>query len=117
MLTTRRLKIFDTDNPNIKINNAHSLNNELFKNIPVVPNFGTEWDDYKVEKAIGHIVIDTIEIIDNEYFAEVLLYDVDENIEVNFLNYSFYPANLNTDENSCDLESFECIIYKLTMDV
>lgn len=97
-----KYKIFDLNNPNIKITNEPEL--EWFKDIPIIlSNQGTE-------KVIGVIDCDTIAKSSNEYFAELKLFKNVGNI--GFFNYEVSIDNLDVVNNSCTISKVNSVIYR-----
>lgn len=97
-----KYKIFDLNNPNIKITNEPEL--EWFKDIPVIlSNQGTD-------KIIGVIDCDTITKSANEYFAELKLLEDVGNIE--FFNYEVSISDLDVENNSCIISKINSVMYR-----
>lgn len=97
-----KYKIFDLNNPNIKITNEPEL--KWFKDIPVILS------NQDTDKIIGVIDCDTITKSANEYFAELKLFDNVDNIE--FFNYEVSIDDLDVVNNSCTISKINSVIYR-----
>lgn len=96
-------KIFDLDNPNIKITN--NLNPEDFKNVPIVLL------DDEVEYVIGIADISYVQQEEHEIFSKVIFFK-ELDFEVEFFNYVVQVDDLDVINKTCVVEKVNSIIFK-----
>lgn len=99
------IKVFDMDNLNVEFN--CSPTNDMFYGVPVLID----------DKVIGIILESNITKVNNEYFADVAIFDRNNKYKnIEFKGYGVSVFNIDKKLNlveTCDITSIDCVYVKL----